>query len=63
MQRESWSWLERAEWFFTLLFFFAGLFYLSGPAKTEVQYYFRVGSILVGLIGWVVVQVWKGYQK
>ena len=53
------SWLERAEWFFTFLVFFAGFFYLAREARTDAQWYFRVGSIYVGVVGWLVVQVLK----
>ena len=53
------TWLERAEWFFTFLVFFAGFFYLTREAKTDLQWYFRVGSIFVGVAGWMVVQVLK----
>ena len=53
------SWLERAEWFFACLFFFAGLFYLTGEAKTDLQWYFRVVSFFVGLLGWAAVQLYK----
>ena len=53
------KWLERAEWFFLFLVFFAGFFYLSRPAKTEAQWYFRIGSIVVGVVGWLVVQFLK----
>jgi hypothetical protein len=51
--------LERAEWFFTFLVFFAGFFYLTRAAKTDLQWYFRVVSIFVGVAGWMVVQVLK----
>ena len=51
--------LERAEWFFTFLAFFAGFFYLTRAAKTDLQWYFRVVSIFVGAAGWMVVQVLK----
>ncbi len=51
--------LERAEWFFLFLVFFAGFFYLSRPARTDAQLYFRLGSIVVGVVGWLVVQVLK----
>ena len=53
------KWLERAEWFFTFLAFFAGFFYLTREAKTDLQWYFRVVSIFVGVAGWMVVQVLK----
>ncbi|HEX8285632.1 MAG TPA: hypothetical protein VF588_19915 [Pyrinomonadaceae bacterium] len=53
------SGLERAEWFFTFLVFFAGFFYLTRKAKTDAQWYFRVVSIYVGVAGWLVVQVLK----
>ena len=53
------GWLERAEWFFTFLAFFAGFFYLTREAKTDLQWYFRVTSIFVGVLGWMVVQVLK----
>ena len=53
------SWLERAEWFFACLFFFAGLFYLAREAKTDLQWYFRVVSFFVGLLGWTAVQLVK----
>ena len=48
--------LERAEWFFTFLVFFAGFFYLAREARTDAQWYFRVGSVCVGVAGWLVVQ-------
>jgi len=51
--------LERAELFFGCLVFFAGLFYLTREAKTDLQWYFRVVSFLVGAIGWTVVQFLK----
>ena len=51
--------LERAEWFFLFLVFFAGFFYLTREAKTDLQWYFRVGSIYVGVVGWMVVQFLK----
>ena len=51
--------LERAEWFFLFLVFFAGFFYLTREARTDLQWYFRVGSIFVGVVGWMVVQVLK----
>jgi hypothetical protein len=51
--------LERAEWFFTFLVFFAGFFYLTREARTDAQWYFRVGSIYVGVAGWLVVQLLK----
>ena len=53
------SWLERAEWFFACLFFFAGFFYLTREAKTDLQWYFRVLSFFVGLLGWAAVQLVK----
>ena len=53
------GWLGRAEWFFTFLVFFAGFFYLTREARTDAQWYFRVGSICVGVAGWLVVQVLK----
>jgi hypothetical protein len=53
------SWLERAEWFFACLFFFAGFFYLAREAKTDLQWYFRVVSFFVGLLGWAAVQFFK----
>ena len=49
--------LDRAEWFFLFLFFFAGVFYLTREAKTDLQWYFRVVSIFTGVVGWMVVQV------
>ena len=49
--------LDRAEWFFLFLFFFASVFYLTREAKTDLQWYFRVVSIFVGVVGWMVVQV------
>jgi hypothetical protein len=52
-------WLERAEWFFACLLFFAGLFYLTREAKTDLQWYFRVVSFLVGALGWAAVQLMK----
>ncbi len=57
--RRAWTWLERAEWFFTFLAFFAGFFYLTRAAKTDLQWYFRVTSIFVGVAGWMVVQLIK----
>jgi hypothetical protein len=51
--------LERAELFFGCLVFFAGLFYLARAAKTDVQWYFRVVSFLVGAVGWTAVQFLK----
>lgn len=51
--------LDRAEWFFLFLFFFAGVFYLTREARTDLQWYFRVVSILIGVVGWMVVQVLK----
>ena len=57
------KWLERAEWFFTFLVFFAGFFYVTREAKTDAQWYFRVGSIFVGVCGWLVVQVLKRPTK
>lgn len=53
------SWLERAEWFFACLFFFAGFFYLTREATTELQWYFRVVSFFVGAAGWTAVQLLK----
>ncbi len=55
--------LERAEWFFTFLVFFAGFFYVTRKAKTDAQWYFRVGSIFVGVCGWLVVQILKSRNK
>lgn len=54
--------LERAEWFFTFLVFFAGFFYLTREAKTDLQWYFRVCSIFAGVVGWMVVQVLKRWR-
>jgi hypothetical protein len=54
--------LDRAEWFFLFLFFFAGVFYLTREAKTDLQWYFRVVSIFVGVVGWMVVQVLKRWR-
>ncbi len=51
--------LERAEWFFTFLVFFAGFFYLTREAKTDAQWYFRVVSFLVGAAGFLAVQFLK----
>ena len=53
------SWLERAEWFFACLIFFAGLFYLTREAQTDLQWYFRVVSFFVGAAGWTAVQLIK----
>ena len=53
------GWLERAEWFFACLFFFAGFFYLTREAQTDLQWYFRVVSFFVGALGWTAVQVFK----
>ena len=55
--------LERAEWFFTFLVFFAGFFYLTRAAKTDLQWYFRVVSVYVGVAGWLVVQVLKRRRR
>jgi ABC-type nickel/cobalt efflux system permease component RcnA len=55
--------LERAEWFFTFLVFFAGFFYLTREATTDLQWYFRVVSIYVGVAGWMVVQVLKRRRR
>ena len=52
-------WLERAEWFFACLLFFAGLFYLAREARTDLQWYFRVVSFFVGALGWTAVQFLK----
>ena len=54
--------LDRAEWFFLFLFFFAGVFYLTREAKTDLQWYFRVVSIFVGVVGWMVVQVLRRWR-
>ena len=51
--------LGRAEWFFTFLVFFAGFFYLTRKATTDLQWYFRVVSVYVGVAGWMVVQILK----
>ena len=51
--------LERAELFFGCMVFFAGLFYLTREARTDAQWYFRVGSFFVGAVGWTVVQFLK----
>ncbi len=56
---EKTTWLERAEWFFACLLFFASLFYLAREAQTELQWYFRVVSFLVGAVGWTAVQLIK----
>ncbi|HEX8189300.1 MAG TPA: hypothetical protein VF586_13170 [Pyrinomonadaceae bacterium] len=53
------GWLERAEWFFACLLFFAGFFYLAREARTDLQWYFRVVSFFVGLLGWTAVQLVK----
>lgn len=55
--------LERAEWFFTFLVFFAGFFYVTREARTDLQWYFRVVSIFVGVAGWMVVQVLKRRRR
>lgn len=52
-------WLERAEWFFACLLFFAGFFYLTREATTDLQWYFRVVSFFVGALGWAAVQFLK----
>jgi len=57
--RPKLSWLERAEWFFACLLFFAGLFYLTREAQTDLQWYFRVVSFFVGAAGWTAVQLIK----
>jgi len=51
--------LERAEWFFACLFFFAGFFYLTREATTDLQWHFRVVSFFVGALGWTAVQFVK----
>ena len=58
-RRPGMSRLERAEWCFACLFFFAGFFYLTREAKTDLQWYFRVVSFFVGLLGWAAVQFLK----
>ena len=58
-ERPKMTWLERAEWFFACLFFFAGFFYLTREAKTDLQWYFRVVSFFVGALGWAAVQFLK----
>jgi hypothetical protein len=55
--------LDRAEWFFLFLVFFAGFFYLTREAKTDLQWYFRVCSIFVGVVGWMVVQFIKRWKR
>lgn len=57
--RPKLSRLERAEWFFACLLFFAGLFYLTREAQTDLQWYFRVVSFFVGAAGWTAVQLFK----
>ena len=57
--RPGMSRLERAEWFFACLLFFAGFFYLTREAKTDLQWYFRVASFFTGLLGWAAVQFFK----
>ena len=61
--RPKMSRLERAEWFFACLFFFAGFFYLTREAKTDAQWYFRVVSVYVGVAGWMAVQVLKRRKR
>ena len=58
-ERPKMSWLERAEWFFACLFFFAGFFYLTREATTDLQWYFRVVSFFAGALGWTAVQLIK----
>ena len=57
--RPKMTWLERAEWFFACLFFFAGFFYLTREATTDLQWYFRVVSFFAGAVGWTAVQLIK----
>ena len=58
-ERPKMTWLERAEWFFACLSFFAGVFYLTSEVKTDLQWYFRVVSFFVGAAGWTAVQFLK----
>lgn len=53
------KWLDRAEFFFGWLVLFSGVYYLTREAKTDAQWYFRVGSFFAGAVGWVVVQFLK----
>lgn len=48
-----------SEWFFAFMGIMAGYLFLKGPARTPAQFVYRLGLLLVGAIGLIVVRVYK----
>ena len=53
------KWMEYAEWLCTFSILFTGYLWYASPVKTAAQFYFRVGICTAGVLGHVVLQVWK----
>lgn len=56
------KWLGHIEWFCLFSALFAGYLWYSSPIKTTAQFYFRLGLLTAGGIGYLGIQVLKWYR-
>lgn len=53
------KWVGHAEWLCAFTILFTGYLWYSSPVKTAAQSYFRLGLVVVGAVGYCLIQAWK----
>ena len=53
------KWVGNVEWFCLFTILFSGYLWFNSPVKTSAQFYFRLILLIVGAVGYVLIQVLK----
>ena len=53
------KWMANVEWFCLFTILFSGYLWFTSPLKTAAQFYFRLSLLAFGVVGYVLMQVWK----
>ncbi|MFN2510113.1 MAG: hypothetical protein ABR568_01570 [Pyrinomonadaceae bacterium] len=53
------KWVGHIEWFCVFTVLFTGYLWYTSPIKTTPQFYFRLSLLIVGVVGYLVIQVLK----
>lgn len=53
------KWVGHMEWVCVFSVLFTGYLWYTSPVKTTPQFYFRLGLLIVGVVGYLVIQLLK----
>ena len=53
------KWVGHVEWLCGFTILFTGYLWYSSPVKTSAQFYYRLTLLTVGVVGYVLIQLWK----